>query len=1066
MNINNITDLFRNNKDIEFIKKVIDSVSSPIWYMDFKKNTLWVSNEVAKIYGHTQKDFEKNPQLWKNLVCPEDMNLVDSHIEKLLSGISSDTEYRIIRSDGVIRWVQNSVNIVKNKKGKVDLTLGILFDITDQKTATEKLGISQNISKQVEKDNDCIAFYDYLTGLPNRNMLHSRLPNELTGAAEKKQSMAVLMIDLDRFKVINDSLGHNAGDLLLKEVTKRLKSSIHRNDVIFRHSGDEFIIVLSDADKTIASKVAQRVLNVLAGTYKIENHEIFNTSSIGISLFPENGETVETLIKHADFAMYQAKKAGKNNYQFYLINEHEFNPLQMEVDLYKAIEHDEFLLHYQPKISLKTGNILGVEALIRWNHPESGMISPATFIPISEETGLIIPIGEWVLYTACKQNKAWQQKGFKTVMAVNISARQFTQSNFVNLVATILKETGLKPQYLELEITESMTTDIECTISTLQQLKQLGVRISIDDFGTGFSSLNYLKQFPIDTLKIDQSFVRGLYNNPNDETIVKTIISMAHNLHLNVVAEGIETKEQLVFLQQHLCNEGQGYFFSKPLLANELEEVLQGIQQIVKEYGVSQDIKDRMWAEELIQIAKKEIQDTVRLQQGMIFKYKKISGQFIHTLCDGDLMYRLGLIPNQVVGKTVHEFLPTESAMEKTKYYQRAWEGEELVTYESMINGIFYLAALRPIKRSGEVIEVIGSCVDITERKKVEEALRESEYKYRLITENMTDSIMLFDINGHVLYASPSNVKVIGFSQKDVVNNNIIDRIHPDDVPLLLMKFYQIGKTKSPLQVEFRLLHDNGYWILMECMGTPVIGGNGETEHIIVVGRDITEKRNAEEQLSKTEKLTVVGELAAGVAHEIRNPLTSIRGLIQLLQQGIIKQEFFEVIYDEFNRLEDIIKEFLNLAQPKDIQIKKINPKKLLKDVEILMESEANLQNVQIFSQVEPNIPLIWCDINQIKQVLINLIKNSIEAIHNGGCVNIQAIKEKSNVLIKIIDNGVGINEERLKKLGEPFFSNKEKGTGLGLMLCLRIISLHKGTITFISEKNQGTTVEIRLPLC
>ncbi|MFJ7828378.1 EAL domain-containing protein [Psychrobacillus sp. NPDC096623] len=1065
MNINKITDLFRNNKDIEFIKKVIDSVSSPIWYMDFKKNTLWVSNEVAKIYGHTQKDFENNPQLWRNLVYSEDMNLVESHIEKLLSGISSDTEYRIIRSDGIIRWVQDSVNTVKNKQGKVDLTLGILLDITDQKTATEKLVISHDISKQVEKDNEYMVFHDYLTGLPNRNMLYSYLPNELTGAAEKKQSMAVLKIDLNRFKVINDTLGHNAGDLLLKEVTKRLKSSIQRNDVIFRHSGDEFIIVLTDADKIIASKVAERVLNVLAGTYLIENYEILNTSSIGISLFPENGDTVETLIKHANYAMYQAKKAGKNNYKFYLSNENEFEPLQMVVDLYKAIEHDEFLLHYQPKINLKTGDILGVEALIRWNHPERGMISPATFIPISEETELIIPIGEWVLYTACKQNKAWQQKGLKTVMAVNLSARQFTQSNFVNLVATILKETGLKPQYLELEITESMTADIERTISTLQQLKQLGIRISIDDFGTGFSSLNYLKQFPIDTLKIDQSFVRELYNNPNDETIVKTIISMAHNLNLNVVAEGIETKEQLVFLQQHLCNEGQGYFFSKPLLANELEEALQGIQQIVKEYGVSQDINDRMWAEELAQIAKREIQDTVRLQQGMIFKYKKISGQFIHTLCDGDLMYRLGLIPDQVVGKAVHEFLPTESAMEKTKYYQRAWEGEELVTYESMINGIFYLASLRPIKRSGEVIEVIGSCVDITERKKVEEALRESECKYRLIAENMTDSIMLFDIYGHVLYASPSNAKVIGFSPKDVVNNNIIDRIHPEDVPLLLIKFDQIGKTKSPLQVEFRLLHANGYWILMECVGTPVIGGNGETEHIIVVGRDITEKRKAEEQLSKTEKLTVIGELAAGVAHEIRNPLTSIRGLIQLLQQGIIKQEFFEVIYDEFNRLEDIIIEFLNLAQPKVIQIKKIDPEKVLKDVEILMESEANLKNVQIFSQVEPNIPWIWCDNNQIKQVLINLIKNSIEAIPNGGYVNIQAIKEKSNVLIKIIDNGVGINEERLKKLGEPFFSNKEKGTGLGLMLCLRIISLHKGTITFISEKNQGTTVEIRLPL-
>ncbi|MFX3673188.1 MAG: PAS domain S-box protein [Paenisporosarcina sp.] len=1076
MNISNITDLFRNNKDIELIKRVIDSVRSPILYRDLEKNSLWVSSEIARIYGYTQKDFEKKPQLLTESVFPEDMVLVERHIKKLLSGMPSEAEYRVIRSDGVIKWVQESTNVIKDKQGKVVLTMGIFSDITDEKLATRNLaeseeryrnlidlsptfvfvhqegrmlyanpvllkilgaiheneilgktlqemlvfeevdtflnrlerlldgeklssfeykiktldgrvidletnavaisfngkpavmvvgkdvtekkkvynelnekeqryksliefnansvysldingyytssnniresmsgyskeeflkmhyldmiipeenemvkkyfelvtkgkpqnfrtaiyhkngslihlhtsfapimlngqidgvyGISQDITKQVEieKDNEYMAFHDYLTGLPNRNMLHSRLLKELTVAAEKKQSMAVLMIDLDRFKVINDTLGHNAGDLLLKEVTKRLKSSVEDNDIIFRQSGDEFIVVLADADNTVASKVGQRILDVLAVPYKIKNYDIFTTSSIGISLFPEDGETVETLIKHADFAMYQAKKAGKNNFKFYFSNEQEFTPLQMEVDLHKAIERDELLLHYQPKLNLKTGNIVGVEALIRWNHPERGMISPANFIPVSEETGLIIPIGEWALYTACKQNKAWHQKGFTTVMAVNLSARQFTQSSFVNTIATILKETELEPQYLELEITESMTADIERTISTLQQFKQLGVRISIDDFGTGFSSLNYLKQFPVDTLKIDQSFVRELYNNPNDETIVKTIISMAHNLNLNVVAEGIETKEQLVFLQQHLCNEGQGYLFSKPFPANELEEALPGIQQVVKEFGISQDINERMWSEELVQIAKKEIKDTVRLQQGMIFKYKKISGQFIHTLCDGDLLYRLGIIPNQVVGKALHEFFPIESAIEKTKYYQRAWDGEELVTYESLINGISYLAALRPIKRGGEVVEVIGSCVDITARKKAEEALRESEYKYRLIAENMTDLIVLFDIEGHALYVSPSHETVLGFSKKDFVEKELMAKVHPEDVAFLLMKFDQIVKTKSPFQVEFRLMHAKGNWILMECVVTAVIGENGETEHIIVVGRDITEK--------------------------------------------------------------------------------------------------------------------------------------------------------------------------------------------------------------------------------
>jgi diguanylate cyclase (GGDEF)-like protein/PAS domain S-box-containing protein len=1301
MNINYIADLFRNNQDMEFTKRVIDSVSASIWCKNLEENSLWVSRENAKIYGYTQRDFENNPELWKDFVFPEDMDIVKHHIKTLLSGRPSDTEYRIIRSDGVIRWVQESAHIIKDKKGKVVLSTGVVFDSTDRKMETirlaeseeryrnlielspisvfvhqegrivyanpeslktlganhkkellskkiqeifvpeeidtlqdrlerlldgEKLssceykvktldgrvidmesnavvisfngqpavmvvgkditekkklynqlkdnkqryksliefnansicsldlngyftsgntiseqmsgynkeeilkmhfldivkpgekekvkkrfelvkkgipqnfrtavyhkngslihlntsiapimvngqfdgvyGISQDITKQVqiEKDNEHMAFHDYLTGLPNRNMLHSCLLNELTIAAKKKQSMAVFMIDLDRFKVINDTLGHTMGDLLLKEVTKRLKSSVHGDDIIFRQSGDEFIVVLADADRTVASKVAQRILDVLAAPYNIKNYDMFTSSSVGISLFPEDGETVETLIKHADFAMYQAKKAGKNNYKFYFLNEHELkmHPLKMEVDLYKAIKREELLLHYQPKLNLKTGNIVGVEALIRWNHPEQGMISPAAFIPIAEETGLIIPIGKWALYTACKQHKAWQEKGFSPVMAVNLSASQFTQSDFVQTIATILKETGLEPQYLELEITESMTVDIERTISTLQQLKNLGVHISIDDFGTGFSSLNYLKQFPVDTLKIDQSFVRELHNNPNDETIVKTIISMAHNLNLNVVAEGIETKEQLVFLQQHLCDEGQGYFFSKPLPAHEIEKILQEVQQTLKEYGISQDMNERMWAEELVYKAKKEMQDTVRLQQGMILKFKKINDRFIHTLCDGELLYRIGLVPSQVVGKALYDFLSNETATEKTKYYQKAWEGEDLVTYENQVNGIHYLASLRPIKRGGEVVEVIGSCVDITARKKAEEALQKSESKYRFIAENMTDLICLLDRNGQVLYTSPSHETVLGFSKKEFAGNKTWDKVHPEDVAFFLMKLDQIVKTKSPSQVEFRFLHANGNWILVECVGTPVIGEKGETEHIIMVGRDITEKRKAEERLSKSEKLTVVGELAAGVAHEIRNPLTSIKGFVQLLQQGVIKQEFFEIILDEFDRIEEIIKEFLNLAKPQEIQLKKSDLKKVLKDVETLLESEGHLQNVQIGHQIEQNIPPFMCDSNQLKQVFINLIKNSIEAIPNGGSVNIQAIKEGPNVLIKIIDNGVGMNEERLRKLGEPFFSNKEKGTGLGLMLCLRIISQHQGTVTFKSKENQGTTVEVRLPL-
>ncbi len=422
-----------------------------------------------------------------------------------------------------------------------------------------------------------LAYHDYLTDLPSRNMLEKYLSTCLEHEGNKEVKKAILFIDLDRFKVINDTLGHAMGDLLLKEVAKRLRGSVKAKDEIFRQGGDEFIVILEDADRDEAAKVAERMIQVLSVPHKINQYDVFTSPSIGISLYPDDGDTVEKVIKHADFAMYQAKSAGKKTYKFYsLIKEDSsYNSLQLEMELHKAIDKKQLVLHYQPRVNLKSGRIIGAEALIRWNHPKWGMIPPEKFIPIAEETGQILFIGEWAMYTACIQAKEWHKKGFSGfIISVNLSARQFSRANLVDAIADILKRTGLEPQYLELEITESMTADIERAITTLRELKCLGVRISIDDFGTGFSSLNYLKRFPVNTLKIDQSFVRELHNNYHDETIVKTIISMAHNLNLNVVAEGIENREHLEFLQQHLCNESQGYYFSKPVPSSLFEEII------------------------------------------------------------------------------------------------------------------------------------------------------------------------------------------------------------------------------------------------------------------------------------------------------------------------------------------------------------------------------------------------------------------------------------------------------------------------------------------------------------
>ncbi|MBM7655266.1 EAL domain-containing protein [Neobacillus cucumis] len=1189
MNVRSIASLSEENT----IHTIFDSPELTIWYKDVQEDTLWISKGIASIYGYTQDYIMKNPTILLESVYPEDKWIIENALCKQLLGDSTDVEYRIIRSDGEVRWVQELSHSILDEAGKVIAISGSVRDITLQKRNTLKLqkqlkmkedqehrdindqrykslfehntncvysfdldgnftscnsvceeatgyrkeellkpmnfkemivpeklvevlnhfarcikgeaqnfrtsildrkgsiihlnvtvvpifvnegvngvfGIAQNITKQVEieKANEHMAYHDYLTGLPNRNKLNASLTSELVSAAKREQKMAVLFMDLDRFKVVNDTLGHNTGDELLKEVAQRLSLSLNDKDIVFRQGGDEFIIILKNADRDVAAKVSRRMMDVVAAPIRIQNYDIYTSPSIGISIFPEDGKTVETLIKRADFAMYQAKKEGKNNFKFYSSynQAYNINPLKLEMDLHKAVEQGELLLHYQPKVSLKTGKIVGVEALIRWNHPEWGQVSPGTFIPIAEETGLIIPIGEWALYTACKQNKEWQQKGFHTTISVNLSAKQFTLSNLDETVARILNETRLEPRYLELEITESITANIERTITTLQKLKRIGVRISIDDFGTGFSSLNDLQKFPLDTLKIDQSFVRRLQNNPNDETIIKTIISMAHNLNLNVVAEGIETKEQLVFLQEHLCDEGQGYLFTKPLLENELENSIMDIQNVVKEYGISQDVNERMWSEELVRIARKELNETIRLQQGMTFKFKNIDGKFIHTLCDGELLYRLGLIPSLVVGKQLKDFLPEEMAVKKQVYYQRAWNGEENVNYEDELNGISYLAALSPIKRGGEVVEVIGSCIDITDRKKAEKALLESETKYRLIAENMTDLIILFDLNRKGIYASPSHENVLGYSSEYFEGNSTLDLIHPEDVDITMRQFAEVIRTKLPVKAEFRLLHANGEWKLFDCTGTPVMGENDQVEHIMVVSKDITEKRKAEEMLRNAEKLSLVGELAAGVAHEIRNPLTSIKGFIQLFREGFVKPEYFNVILAEFNRVEEIIKEFLTLAKPQEIQPKLVNIPLLLKEIETLLESETLLNDVNFSIEIEQDLPLVMCDANQMKQVLINLCKNSFEAtdIKDNGFIGIKAFINQDHLIIQIRDNGVGISEERLKRLGEPFYSNKEKGTGLGLMTCFRIIKQHKGTLTFDSKENQGTTVEIRLPL-
>ena len=455
------------------------------------------------------------------------------------------------------------------------------FDMEEVKLLTE---LTANISyalEFLEKEDklNYLAYHDALTGLPGRTLFQDRLTQAITNAHRHEDTLGVLFIDLDHFKNINDSLGHHAGDILLKQVAALFTSCMREDDTVARLGGDEFVVILPNmASEDEAWLVSQKILKLMTKPFTIESHELFITCSIGIALYPKDGKDARTLLQSADGALYLAKNKGRNNAQFCTaeMNAKALERLTLENDLRQALNRREFLLHYQPRVDMISGEITGMEALVRWQHPVQGLLYPTQFIPIAEESGLIVPLGEWVLRTACEQNKAWQRAGLKPVsIAVNLSARQFKQQDLVELISRVLEETELSPSYLELELTESMVMQhVEAAISTLNQFKEIGVKISIDDFGIGYSSLNYLKHFPIGFLKIDQSFVRDITTNRDDAAIAKIIISMAHDLGLKVIAEGVETKEQKSFLHLHSCDEIQGFFYSKPIPAEEFETLL------------------------------------------------------------------------------------------------------------------------------------------------------------------------------------------------------------------------------------------------------------------------------------------------------------------------------------------------------------------------------------------------------------------------------------------------------------------------------------------------------------
>jgi diguanylate cyclase (GGDEF)-like protein/PAS domain S-box-containing protein len=507
--------------------------------------------------------------LGKSLRTFQDDSQDHRNIEAIRAALREQREghavLRNYRKDGTGYWNDLFISPLRDDAGAIVNFMVAQYDIS--------------AVMRFEAELEYQAHHDALTGLANRHLMHARVERAIADARLSGAELWVVFIDLDRFKVVNDTLGHDTGDVLLKALAERIKLAVRDIDTVARMGGDEFMLVLPEGTGRDAGlAVIRNVMAAIAAPLMIQSHEFHLTCSMGVAAYPNDGDDAETLAKHADIAMYKAKDLGRNSYQFYTaaMSARTLERLEMEADLHHALARDEFVLHYQPQIDLRSGTIVGMEVLLRWNRPGYGIVAPAHFIGLAEDMGLIIPIGAWVLRAACAQTVSWHRAGLGELrIAVNLSPRQFTQKGMAQSIAAILEETGLDARFLELELTESLVMeDVENAIAILHQLKRLGLQVAIDDFGTGHSSLSYLRRFPIDILKIDQAFVRDIAPGEDGAAIVRAIISLAHSLRLKVIAEGVETSEQLVYLHNHGCDEVQGYLFSRPVAAAEFEALI------------------------------------------------------------------------------------------------------------------------------------------------------------------------------------------------------------------------------------------------------------------------------------------------------------------------------------------------------------------------------------------------------------------------------------------------------------------------------------------------------------
>jgi len=568
------------NKNERRLVKTQELAKLGNWEQDLASSKFQCSSEASRLLGLGNDGRTIEYKDFFNTIAAQERDKIKEKIDHAIKlNRSFSVNYRIIMPDGTQRHVLTRGEVYFNEAGLPEEMLGAVQDVTLLKNAEEEIRL--------------LAFYDGLTGLANRMLFMDRLNQEISAAKRHGRTFALLFLDLDQFKLINDSFGHHIGDLLLKNVSETLQKCTRssdtttgpaRNDdsntLIARLGGDEFIVLLSDiSEPENAAVVARRILKEMPTTHNLDGRQVSVTSSIGISVYPADGDEVEDLLKHADSAMYHAKQNGRNTYKFYKesLNAEVLERFSLEQDIKNAIEQKEFILFFQPQLNLSTREIIGAEALIRWMHPQKGMIPPDKFISIAEDSGLIVDINKWVVQASCRQNKKWREAGFKPIkIGVNLSGHQFTDQNIIQTIQNALLEADLDSKSLEVEITEfTLMQNTQKTISTLEQMKDLKLRIALDDFGTGYSSLSFLTTFPVDAIKIDRSFIMGSNMSKNNRTIIKAIIAMGHSLGLKIVAEGIETEDQFKLLEEYGADEGQGFYFSPPVSEDQFVKLLE-----------------------------------------------------------------------------------------------------------------------------------------------------------------------------------------------------------------------------------------------------------------------------------------------------------------------------------------------------------------------------------------------------------------------------------------------------------------------------------------------------------